>query len=71
MEKDKPLWKNLALSESYKGFWELFHNTEDKIIKLSYVPEVAYSDKDIHITLNYDEFKDLIQWLNRISKTAE
>lgn len=60
-------WKKLWNAESDLAHWEIWHDTETKSIILHWVPEEDYTKNDIKINLNYDQFKDLIHFLIKIS----
>lgn len=64
--KREPFWKELWLSESEKAFWEINHNNLEKKVNLLYVPNEQYSQEDVNIPLTYEEFEDLIGFINKL-----
>ncbi|MEK6829054.1 MAG: hypothetical protein AABY15_02925 [Nanoarchaeota archaeon] len=64
----EPEWKALWNSESELAHWEIWHDNAEKSVILHYVPEEDYSEKDKKIALTYEEFEDLTEFINRISK---
>jgi hypothetical protein len=61
----RPSWKKLWNSESEEAYWEIWHDSKKKTVKLHYVPKDDYSDDDVKINLNYKEFEDLINFMKR------
>ncbi len=65
-------WKKLWVSESDHSNWEIVNDSnweivnDSKKVTLLYIPEDDYSKNDIHITVPYHHFEDLIKFMIRI-----
>lgn len=59
-------WKKLWNSESDKAHWEILHDAENKTVRLHYIPNDDYSKDDTKIRMEYDQFEDLVKFINRI-----
>ena len=59
----EPIWKIILNDESKKSLWEIVHLENEKSVRLHYVPEENYSEKDVNINLTYEEFEDLIRFM--------
>lgn len=66
--KRKPFWKILWNSESEDAKWEIFHDLKKETVTLLYVPEEDYTKNDIKITVNYDEFNDLLKFTKKLNR---
>lgn len=62
----RAFWKKLCNYESDNANWEIWHDSDKKIVTLHYVPEDDYSDKDVKIKVPYDQFEDLVKFMIRI-----
>lgn len=60
-------WRSLWVSESPQSFWEMVHDSSEKTVVLHYIPNSDYSDDDVKIELNYDEFQDLLDFARRLN----
>lgn len=61
-------WEKLLNAESENAFWEIIHDSKAKTVRLLFVPDDDYSRNDIDIEMNYEQFDDLCNFINRISK---
>lgn len=62
----RAFWKKLWVSESDNSKWEILHDNKTKTVELHYVPNDDYSDDDIKIRMQYDDFEDLVKFMIRI-----
>jgi hypothetical protein len=62
----RAFWKKLWVSESDNSKWEILHDSENKTVELHYVPNDDYSNKDVKIKMQYDDFEDLVKFMIRI-----
>jgi len=62
----RAFWKKLWVSESDNSKWEILHDSENKTVELHYVPNDDYSNKDVKIKMQYDDFEDLVKFIIRI-----
>jgi hypothetical protein len=60
-------WREVWNVESDESKWEIINNFDDKKIKLLYVPEEDYNEKDIEIEVSYDDFEDLVKFIKSLS----
>ena len=63
-----PFWKTLWNAESEKAYWEINHDSEKEEVVLHYVPNEDYSKEDIRITLTYEKFEDLIEFIKMLDE---
>ena len=71
MNKEKAFWETLFNSESESSHWEITNNSDEETVRILYVPNDNYSMEDISIKVNYTTFKDLVDFVAKLSQPAE
>lgn len=61
-------WEEIFNSESEKAFWEIVHDRKAQTVRLIFVPDEEYNKKMVETTVSYEQFDDLCNFINRISK---
>ena len=61
-----PYWKGIFNMKSDNSNWEFWNDDLNQTITIHYVPEDNYSDKDVKITIPYNQFEDLVKLIKKI-----
>jgi hypothetical protein len=62
----RSFWRKLFISESEKSYWEIVHDSKKENVTLYFIPEEDCSKKYVKIKLSYEQFEDLVKFMNRI-----
>lgn len=61
-----PAWKGMALAESEKDYWEIVNDPLKKVVNFIHLPNPDKDDGHIQLSLTYDQFDDLVNFIQRI-----
>lgn len=62
-------WQNIHHAESDLSKWEMTHDKQQKTVRLLFVKNDDYSKEDRELVMDYNEFEDLLKFMNRLEKS--